>query len=66
MGLFSASTRFTQEMEEKGPGWGKGDCIGVRVVAFELLYKPSEPSLSRPLVISEPSVHSRCNRRSIY
>jgi len=63
MGLFSVSTRFTQEMEEKGLGWGKGDWIGerVRVVAFQLLYKPSEPSLSRPLVISESCVQTQCN-----
>lgn len=80
MGLFffsfPGSTRFTQEMEEKGPDWrgeGEGEGEGgdrggewVRVVAFQLLYKPSEPSLSRPLVISEHCFQSQCNRRIIY
>lgn len=48
MELFSANTRFTHEMDEKGLCWGDWSGERVRVVAFQLLYKPSEPSLSGP------------------
>lgn len=66
--FFSEHTIYSGD-GRKGAGLGKGGTrvgSGVRVVAFQLLYKPSEPSLSRPLVISEHCVQARCNRGIIY
>lgn len=63
--FFSEHTIYSGD-GRKGAGPGeKGDRIGERVreAAFQLLYKPSEPSLSRPLVISEHRLHTRCKRK---
>ena len=70
MGLFFFSEHTIYSGDgRKGAGLGSGGAWGgerVRVVAFQLLYKPSEPSLSRPLVISERCVQARYNRGIIY
>lgn len=58
MGLFSASTRFTQEMEEKGPGWGEGglDWGAGEGGCFSALFtSPVNPHYPGPWSLASPA-----------
>lgn len=66
--FFQRAHDLLRRWKKRGRAGEKGDWGGERgrVVAFQLLYKPSEPSLSRPLVISECCFQTQCNRGIIY